>query len=60
MKSGLTAMAELHNTPLFAHKDKLEHTLRVAITSIGPRMMLDAVPLMIDGTEYEMFWFIAL
>lgn len=49
----ITSMADLRNTPLFPHKVSLDKALGAAISTIGPKLLLEAVPLMIDGNETE-------
>ncbi|XP_039261626.2 RRP12-like protein [Styela clava] len=51
--NSITSMADLRNTPLFPHKVLLDKALGAATVAIGPRLLLEAVPLMIDGTETD-------
>lgn len=46
-------MADLRNTPHFLHKMALDKALGAAAETLGPCLILQAIPLMIDGTEYD-------
>lgn len=53
IRKSVASLADLRNTPLFPHKASLEKALGASIVAVGPKLLLDAVPLMIDGTETD-------
>ncbi|XP_028586368.2 RRP12-like protein [Podarcis muralis] len=47
----LQSLADLRGSPHFPHTVLLDQTLGAAVTTMGPEVVLQAVPLDIDGTE---------
>ncbi|XP_018428299.1 PREDICTED: RRP12-like protein isoform X1 [Nanorana parkeri] len=51
MKKCLQTLADLRGSPHFPHTGDLDHTVGAAVESMGPEVVLKAIPLQIDGTE---------
>ncbi|XP_068114238.1 RRP12-like protein [Hyperolius riggenbachi] len=51
MKKCLQTLADLRISPHFPHTAELDRTVGAAVSSMGPEVVLQAVPLQIDGTE---------
>ncbi|XP_041066217.1 RRP12-like protein [Carcharodon carcharias] len=51
MKQCLQALSDLRETPHFPHTGELERAVGMAVESMGPEAVLQAIPLQIDGTE---------
>ncbi|XP_059163286.1 RRP12-like protein [Physella acuta] len=60
----LTSMGDLRDTPHFSFKGEMDHAIGCAIKSMGPRMVLDAIPLRItgenDNLEFPRGWLLPL
>lgn len=48
----LVAMTDLRETIHFAYKVEMDSAIGKAVKSMGPQIVLDAVPLNLTGTEY--------
>lgn len=53
IQANLISMANLRDTLAPMHKAALDKAFGAAITSLGPKMVLEIVPLLIDGTEMD-------
>ncbi|XP_020852477.1 RRP12-like protein [Phascolarctos cinereus] len=51
MRRCLQSLCDLRSSPHFPHKLALDHAVGAAVTSMGPEVVLQAVPLEIDGFE---------
>ncbi|XP_067909346.1 RRP12-like protein [Heterodontus francisci] len=51
MKQCLQALCDLRETPHFPYTRELEWAVGMAVESMGPETVLQAIPLQIDGTE---------
>uniref|UniRef100_UPI00398EC288 RRP12-like protein n=1 Tax=Pristiophorus japonicus TaxID=55135 RepID=UPI00398EC288 len=51
MKQCLQALCDLRATPHFPYIGELEQAVGIAVESMGPEAVLQAIPLQIDGTE---------
>ncbi|XP_062988583.1 RRP12-like protein [Elgaria multicarinata webbii] len=51
MRKCLQSLADLRSSPHFPHTVLLDQTLGAAVATMGPEVVLQAVPLGIDGTE---------
>lgn len=44
-------MGDLRDTPHFSYKGEMDHAIGCAIKSLGPRVVLEAIPLRITGEK---------
>ncbi|KAB0383804.1 hypothetical protein FD755_005721 [Muntiacus reevesi] len=51
MKKCLQSLCDLRLSPHFPHTAALDHAVGAAVASMGPEVVLEAVPLEIDGSE---------
>uniref|UniRef100_A0A6J0V438 RRP12-like protein n=1 Tax=Pogona vitticeps TaxID=103695 RepID=A0A6J0V438_9SAUR len=51
MRKCLQSLADLRSSPHFPHTVLLDQALGAAVATMGPELVLEAVPLNIDGTE---------
>ncbi len=49
----LMSMAELRETVNFLYKAEVERAVGVAVKVLGPEAVIEAIPLLITGKEYE-------
>lgn len=48
---GVLSIANLRDSPRFPYKAELDHAIGAAVKYLGPRHVLEAVPLNITGDE---------
>ncbi|XP_074641768.1 RRP12-like protein isoform X2 [Tubulanus polymorphus] len=53
MHKALVSMADLRDSFQFAYKGELDHAIGMAIQTMGPRVVLGAIPLQINGDEAD-------
>uniref|UniRef100_H2YY65 RRP12 HEAT domain-containing protein n=1 Tax=Ciona savignyi TaxID=51511 RepID=H2YY65_CIOSA len=53
IKPSLVNIVDLRNAPQFQYKSELQQAMGAAVAVFGPKLILDATPLMIDGTEKD-------
>ena len=50
-KQSVLSIANLRDSPRFPYKAELDHAMGAAVRYLGPRHVLEAVPLNITGDE---------
>lgn len=62
MKKCLQSLGDLHDSYNFPHISALEKTLGIAIEHMGPRIVLEAIPLKLDGEkpDFPRSWMLPL
>ena len=58
MTKCLQSMCDLRSTHHFPYTQELDKTVGMAIKTMGPKVVLDAVPLQITGDEYVHYVFL--
>ncbi|XP_009860563.2 RRP12-like protein [Ciona intestinalis] len=53
VKPHLVSIVDLRNAPQFQYKSELDEAMGAAVAVFGPKLILEATPLMIDGSEKD-------